>query len=544
MSFLYAVPEGAADERHTRAALELPFVEHTQVQAAVLRERRQEAQPDVHHLEELEARSKNQTSSSTPLRRDKRSAATDPLFETQWHLHFNRHDMGALEPWQRSIGSGVLVAVADDGLEWTHPDLRDAFNPGASYDFNRHAPSPAPTQSGDSHGTRCAGEIAAAVGNGVCGAGLAPGAMLAGLTILAGTVTDVVEADALSHSLVGENAIDIFSCSWGPRDTGTVLEGPGPLARAAVELGFTMGRYGRGAVYVWAAGNGGDGDGCMYDGYASSRYVVAIGSLGEDNVAPYYQENCPAMLAVTYSSSYKSYITTTDTRSGCTMRHSGTSAAAPLAAAVYALALAEHPSLSVRALKHLTVRSALKVPAMENGGAVTNAAGLAHHPKYGFGLLHAARFLDAVAEAAAAGWSEPSPAFARARSGSAPVGGWPFVEGIADSVEMSNAGDLVVEYVEVTVDIAHPRRGALEMYLTSPAGTRVLLASPRPADRSGAGYQQWTFTTAALWGEKAAGTWQLHVRVTDPHGAGPGVLRTWSVGVFGGSMFLRESGLP
>ena len=279
-SFLYAVPEGAADERHTRAALEPPFVEHTQVQAAVLRERRQEAQPDVHHLEELEVRSKNQTSSSTPLRRDKRSAATDPLFETQWHLHITRHDMGALEPWQRSIGSGVLVAVADDGLEWTHPDLRDAFNPGASYDFNRHAPSPAPTQSGDSHGTRCAGEIAAAVGNGVCGAGLAPGAMLAGLTILAGTVTDVVEADALSHSLAGENAIDIFSCSWGPRDTGTVLEGPGPLARAAVELGFTMGRYGRGAVYVWAAGNGGDGDGCMYDGYASSRYVVAIGPSG------------------------------------------------------------------------------------------------------------------------------------------------------------------------------------------------------------------------------------------------------------------------
>ena len=58
---------------------------------------------------------------------------------------------------------------------------------------------------------------------------------------------------------------------------------------------------------------------------------------------PYYAEQCAAMLAVTYSSGqgHQRNIVTTDWRmgsgTGCTDRHTGTSAAAPLAAGVIAL---------------------------------------------------------------------------------------------------------------------------------------------------------------------------------------------------------------
>jgi subtilisin family serine protease len=48
-----------------------------------------------------------------------------------------------------------------------------------SYDFNDHTDLPKPRLSDDTHGTRCAGEIAA-VKNGVCGVGMAYDAKVAG----------------------------------------------------------------------------------------------------------------------------------------------------------------------------------------------------------------------------------------------------------------------------------------------------------------------------------------------------------------------------
>jgi kexin len=56
---------------------------------------------------------------------------------------------------------------------------------------------------------------------------------------------------------------------------------------------------------------------------------------------PSYSELCPAIMITTYSSSGGGMegIHTTDWKSGCTDQHGGTSAAAPLAAGIYALLL-------------------------------------------------------------------------------------------------------------------------------------------------------------------------------------------------------------
>ena len=54
--------------------------------------------------------------------------------------------------------------------------------------------------------------------------------------MLDGTVTDRLEADAISHNI---DYIDIFSASWGPNDDGTTVEGPGELASKAFETGIT-----------------------------------------------------------------------------------------------------------------------------------------------------------------------------------------------------------------------------------------------------------------------------------------------------------------
>ena len=90
---------------------------------------------------------------------------------------------------------------------------------------------------------------------------------------------------------------------------------------------------------MWATGNGGDyNDYCNCDGYITSIYTISIGAVNDQGKSPWYAEPCPSTLAVTFSSGRKGEknvnkkIATTDLQGSCTKSHTGTSAAAPLAA--------------------------------------------------------------------------------------------------------------------------------------------------------------------------------------------------------------------
>ena len=102
------------------------------------------------------------------------------------------------------------------------------------------------------------------------------------------------------------------------------------------------GRNGKGVIYVWASGNGGrHGDNCDCDGYTGSIYTISISSASEHQLSPWYAEKCASTLATTYSSGAYSdqKIVTADIHNKCTDGHTGTSAAAPLAAGIFALVL-------------------------------------------------------------------------------------------------------------------------------------------------------------------------------------------------------------
>lgn len=152
----------------------------------------------------------------------------------------------------------------------------------------------------NSHGTRCAGEIAMVANNGKCGVGIAYNSKIGGVKLLDGVVNDRTEGTALSYAL---DLVDIYSASWGPNDDGQTVDGPGWLAREALERGIAEGRHGRGSIYVWASGNGGaKGDNCNCDGYLASPYTISIGSASQRGEFPWYGEACASTLAVTYSS--------------------------------------------------------------------------------------------------------------------------------------------------------------------------------------------------------------------------------------------------
>ncbi len=63
-----------------------------------------------------------------------------------------------------------------------------------------------------------------------------------------------------------------------------------------------QGRRGLGSIYVWAVGNGrSHDDSCATDGYASSIYTIAIGSVNQQGQRAHYDEACSARMGVTFN---------------------------------------------------------------------------------------------------------------------------------------------------------------------------------------------------------------------------------------------------
>ncbi|KAK6047337.1 hypothetical protein COOONC_15159 [Cooperia oncophora] len=82
---------------------------------------------------------------------------------------------------------------------------------------------------------RCAGEIAAARDNGVCGVGVAYDSKVAGIRMLDQPyMTDLIEANSMGHE---PNKIHIYSASWGPTDDGKTVDGPRNATMRAIVKG-------------------------------------------------------------------------------------------------------------------------------------------------------------------------------------------------------------------------------------------------------------------------------------------------------------------
>ncbi|KAK7866825.1 hypothetical protein R5R35_005255 [Gryllus longicercus] len=454
----------------------------------------------------------------------------DELWSEQWYLQDTRTrtdlpklDLHVLPLYALGVsGRGVRVSVLDDGVEHRHDDLRANYDPEISYDANDDDDDPTPRYDDgatNAHGTRCAGEIAMVANNGKCGVGVAFNARIGGVRLLDGEVNDRVEGTALGYA---HKLVDIYSASWGPNDDGKTVEGPGTLALEALERGIREGRGGRGAIYVWASGNGGSrGDNCDCDGYIGSIYTLAVGSASQRGQFPWYGERCAATMATTYSSGAYTdqMIATTDLGNTCTVKHTGTSASAPLAAGIIALALEVNPELTWRDVQHLVVWTSEYAPLSDNEGWRRTAAGFWVNTRFGFGLMNAAALV-----AHAANWTTVPPAalclVPATSGGNATLRAGGRVEVAFDTDACAGTDDEVnyLEHVQVEVNIDYPIRGELQVFLTSPSGTRVQLLGLRRLDDSAEGFAGWRFLSVLTWGERPRGRWLLQVHA-DPEGA-------------------------
>lgn len=365
---------------------------------------------------------------------------------------------------------------------------------------------------------------------GICGT--APYAGLVGHRFL-DDFSDPTDSLALTRNY---DLVDIYSNSWGPYDD-VRLMGPGELVQNALESGVTNGRGGLGNIYVWAGGNGGEvDDNSNYDGYANSRYTIAVAASTENGDWPSYSEKGANILVNAPCGDSKGITTTDLTGSrGASLENyrtdfGGTSAAAPQVAGIVALMLQANPNLTWRDVQRVLIETAEKNDS-NDGDWTTNGAGYHMNHKYGFGRVDA----QAAVNAAVSGTSLGPERWIRGSvSPNLPI---PDNNSTGVTSTINIPHDIKVEFVEVYFTAAdHDYWDDLEVTLFSPDGTESVLAETHSGPND-CWYDNWRFGSVRHFGESSRGKWSLRVR--DLVGGDTGTFQFWSLRIWGSDVFMR-----
>ena len=284
-------------------------------------------------------------------------------------------DMNVPEAWQVTTGSPTqIVAVIDDGVDFTHPDLAGSqwVNPGEipgdgedndgngltddvnGWDFC-HDDATVHDTDDDRHGTHVAGTIAAR-GNGIGIAGVAPNVKIMAIKFLSSTAgascgTDAQAIDAIAYAAA--HGAKIINASWGGYDVSSALE----AAIAAVP-----------SVLVVAAAGNDSVDNDVQPAYPASYDLPNVLSVANAHHAGFLAASTnygasTVDVAAPGTAIYSSVPATSGAGAGW-MYMSGTSMAAANASGVAALATAARPSLygNATALRNHLIRTGRALP--------------------------------------------------------------------------------------------------------------------------------------------------------------------------------------
>ena len=466
----------------------------------------------------------------------------------QWYLDNNGLnngttgiDINVQNVWNEYTGNGVVIGIVDDGIDYTHPDISPNFLNSYSYDYCNDDNDVMPSDSNDDgyvdwHGTAVSGISSGKGDNEIGITGVAYNSSIIGIRICnVGNITDSLGADSLSHSL---DLVDIYVNSWGPADDGDILEGMGTLTLAAIEAGVSQGRENRGAIYVWANGNGlANRDNSNKDGYANSRYTIAVGAVDWKGEQTLYSEPGSNLLVSAPSNGqdldYQSNVITTDivgsegrNITNYTFSMEGTSSAAPMISGVIALMLEANSNLTWRDVQHILVQTSRKIDSDHIGWFQTEVDNWYNHA-YGYGLVDAAASVNLAKTWTTVG-NEISLTTDKIEVNE-------FIldnnnEGITSNISIDQG--MNIESVEILVNITHGDRGDLNLFLESPNGVISELVRENYQDIN-ANYHNWTFTSVVHWGENTFGEWKLKVNDTVSEGASDRIFNNWTMTMYG-----------
>ena len=497
----------------------------------------------------------------------------DPLFGQAWHLRNTGQaggtpgvDLGVMAAWGYWSGRGVLVAVADDGVEASHPDLMARM-------WTRAAGITPPTDpnllnglpvrnglgsAGDNHGTSVAGVIAAAGDNATGSTGIAPDALLVSYRVLG---ADAASAGAVFTQALADGAA-IVNGSYG-RDTPFGADGPGLAAQQAFA---TQGRGGLGGLFVKSNGNErtepgapapADGGGEAANAF---RYTIAVAALDNTGVVASYSNPGGNLFISGFGGEGDSLLATgqgvlaTDragplngynnlpSPAGDYTGFNGTSAAAPTITGVIALMLEANRGLGHRDVQEILALSARKTdplagtaghdsmfrtPWLSNAAGNKDGGGWAFSHDYGFGLADAGaatRLAESWAWAPRTEANVVNVTTAFTGSGSVTTGAaWSTQFTIAQPTDAMTG--FRINRVELSLDLTAARPSDLTVTLLSPGGTSIRLLTttgnafaqgpdgaldydtPAPVGTEDAVL----LGSPGFWGENGVGAWTLTI---------------------------------
>ncbi len=487
-------------------------------------------------------------------------------------------------------GTGIKIAVSDSGVEIAHEDLADNVIPGASRNYDLASPyigNPTPASGSEGHGTAVTGLVAAKGWNSKGSRGVAPNAKFAGFYF----VGSAQSLALILHQASG--AFDIFNYSYGfsqcsvsdiPASYGdqlksgvtTLRNGLGALYVQASGNDFVGDLsdcvvIARGSKKYFGNSN--------FDGNLTTPYTIVVGAVNAQGVRASYSSpganlwvsapggefgiSSPAMLTSDMTGCMRGFSQTranensferggsgnADCKYTSTMN--GTSSATPVTSGVIALMLEANPNLKWRDVKHILATTATKVNSKAGDtkhpfyspnvssvvyqqGWVTNAAGIPFHNWYGFGRVDAQGATEAARDYTTAlpTFVETSSPFDKA---------WYYKSGavnltIPDSsatgaVSALNVRhNLIVEAVQVKLNVTHVFPSDLSVELTSPSGTKSILAN-FDSILVDSDFVNAVMLSNAFYGESSRGNWQL--KLIDVEDDDAGSLGSWEVKVFG-----------
>lgn len=317
----------------------------------------------------------------------------DPFFSSQWTINNQGYlggsvdaDMDVDEAWNCATGTGIKVAIIDTGVDLNHPDLLNNLLSG--YDATGGGSNG--NQTGNAHGTACAGIVAGIANNSIGVAGIAYNAKIIPVKIFptAGSPTDNMIANGINWAW--QNGADVLSNSYGGGSYSSTIAN-------AINNAVNNGRNGKGSVVLFSSGN--DNGSVSFPSTVVNAISVGASSMCDERKNPsscdgetWWGSNYGTNLDIV-APGVKIYTTDISGSAGYSFGDyksdfNGTSSACPNAAGVMALILSANPNLTQQEARGILESNVDKV----SGYSYTNISGQANgtwNSQVGYGRVNA-----------------------------------------------------------------------------------------------------------------------------------------------------------